>query len=210
MHLNDLGLAAKEMGDLSLAITCYTNAAEIARNLGDLLEENVRMCNLAIVLAMVSRLEEATAAALRAGQVALSIVRTGRLQSLMNAAALLEEFRQWKQSLACFTEAAREASGTLDEGTLARAYQGRGKALRELGELSESSEAREAAARVYSAVGDRLAAGYMFFLAGNTLIELPHRSEHARTLLASSLEIATAENDEDLAARATAALARID
>ena len=208
-YLNDLGLAAKGKGDLPLAISRYTGAGEIARNLGDLLEENVRMCNLAIVLAMADRLEEATAAALRAGQAALSIVRTERLGSLMNAAMLLEEFRRWNEALPCFTEAVREASGTLDEKTLARAYQGRGKALRELGALDESATAREAAARVYSALGERLSEGYMLFLAGNTLIGLPERSERARALLNSSLEVATTEHDEDLAVKATTALTRI-
>jgi tetratricopeptide (TPR) repeat protein len=209
IYMNDLGLAAKQKGNLQRAIECYTGAATIARNLMDFLEESVRMHNLAIVLVMADRREEAVSAALRAGESAISVVRAGRLQILMGAATLLDEFEQWDAALDCFTEAAYEASGTLEEKILARAYQGRGKALRERGSFIESSAAREAAARVYHSLGARLEAAYMLFLAGNTLIEVPGNQERARTLLTTALESDAARDDENLVALVTTALAKI-
>jgi tetratricopeptide (TPR) repeat protein len=206
IYLNDLGVAKKVTGDLSTAISCYSSAAEIAGNLGDLLEVSVRMHNLAIALAMAERKEESVATAVRAGQAALAIVRAGRLRSLMNAATLLDEFRQWDAALTCFTEAAYEASGVLDEKTLARAYQGRGKALRELGAFEESAAAREAAARMYRATGDGLTAAIMLFLAGNTLIQIPGRNEYGKSLLNAAMEAAATENDENLTTMITEAL----
>lgn len=200
--VNDLGVAMRQMGDLDAAIRCYSGAAQIAKDLFDPVEATVRYGNLASVLSARSRAEEAVAAALEAGKAARSVLREGRLSSLIYAGSVLEELKQWDESLRCFTEAVLPANDALDGAALARAHQGRGKALRELGKLGESAVAREAAAQIYSSIGDDMNACVMYMLAGRCLMAVPQAEERAKALLELSLRIAEARGIDSVAEKA--------
>jgi tetratricopeptide (TPR) repeat protein len=210
VFLNDAGMSYSNLGAREKAVSLLSASRECARTLADADEATLRALNLAIEHTRAGHVEVALGT-LREEEPALPRVldRPIRLERELRFAIKYDELRAWDDAGRVFTLVRDDARLAGDLAALGRAHQGRGKAMRELGQPARAGDERQLASRVYERAGEVDAAALMALLAGVCFKMVPERQADAREALIRAVDLAEQSELQDVQMTARAHLASL-